>query len=158
MVRVVPRDASVPRAASVTPVSLEQTAEGFRSVQALRADGTMPQVVERYFSWLPRIFVGFVTVVERDEVRDVVLNLMGAPAIRLRQRIRTDDRVVYDVVGGWLAHPGGSFEFVRGRPGRALAILDGFRPRLPNWIYRRTHGAVHAAVMQLFKSSLPEAG
>ena len=55
----------------------------------------------------------------------------------------------YQVIGGALARPGGLFRFSAGQQG-GVASLTGFRPRLPLWIYRLSHGPMHRWTMARF--------
>lgn len=140
-----------------TPVDLDFVGPGFLSVQALNSlpAETMGMTMDRYFAWLRKAFRGTVQVRGDANSDDVTMSLAGVPAIRLRRREGgNDDRVSYDVVGGALAKKGGVFEFVRGPDGKSHAILEGFRPRLPGWLYTRTHGAVHVGVMNRFAADL----
>lgn len=137
-------------------VDLEWIGSGFTSIQRLGTtdDATMPDTADRYFRWLPRAFRGLVQVRGDARTAEVVLSLAGVPAIRLRTRARAPDGITFDVVGGALARPGGTFSFVRRRGGGASAVLEGFRPRLPGWLYTRTHGPVHVSVMKHFAAHL----
>ena len=135
---------------------LERVNGGGRSVQTLPAAGgvEMPEFMDAYFRWLQRAFRGAVTVSGGacDEV--VVMYLLGVPAVRLRRRSSDAARIVYEVQGGALARHGGIFEFTRVEEDLAMAVLSGFQPRLPWWVYRRTHGRLHASVMRSFGRSL----
>ncbi len=137
-------------------VDIEHVDGAFRSVQRLTSAGVadMPALVDRYFGWLQEFFFGVVRVLGRSRDERVVMRVLGVPAIRLRQLSRTPQRVVYAVEGGVLAKPGGEFVFASGPDDDAVAVLRGFRPRLPPWLYERTHGPVHASVMRKFCRSL----
>lgn len=133
-------------------VGIEHIDGGFRSVQRLGVlDGTeMPALAEQYFQWLQRAFRGLVKVRGSTRGETVVMHLLGVPAIRLRRHSCVAEQVVYRVEGGALARSGGEFLFTRAEDAHVVAVLQGFQPRLPGWLYRRTHGPFHASVMRRF--------
>jgi hypothetical protein len=138
------------------PVDIERTGDSFRSVQRLHAEHTegMHTTMGRYFDWLTTVFKGAVGVSGGTDSEAVVLTLFGVPAIRLKHLSTTDTEISYTVEGGALALKGGRFAFIRQADAGALAVLEGFRPRLPGWLYMRTHGLAHARIMQRFSRFL----
>ncbi len=139
----------------LTPVDLVRRDTGYVSVQRLdaRAETSMSELADQYFDWLGRAFRGLVRVRGRAADDAVVMRLAGVPAIRLRRVGVDEDALRFEVVGGALARSGGSFSFVRHRGG-AQVILEGFLPRLPAWLYARTHGPVHVQTMNRFAAHL----
>lgn len=99
-----------------------------------------------YFGWLDRAWWPLVRVrvLPDGGVRAALLGL-----ILLRLARPAADRPDYEVVGGLLARPGGTFCF-SASGGEVVAALRGFRPRLPMWLYRLTHGPVHVLTMARF--------
>jgi hypothetical protein len=103
-----------------------------RSVHVLgtQIDLDAGQIAQQYFAWLTTQLLGLIGVRHHDTEP---------------QRHR------YGVIGGWLvAAPAGTFEFLCTSEQTAYAVLDGFRPRLPWWLYRMTHAFVHDWVMCRF--------
>jgi len=143
----------------IEPVDLERRDDGFRSVQQLSANPheEMTVTMQRYFDWLQSTFRGVVAVTRDSAADSIVLFFAGAPAIRLQHRRSSVGRVEYAVMGGLLARRNGEFSFVRKQDGTTLAILDGFRPRLPEWLYARTQGRIHALIMRRFSRALESA-
>ena len=141
-----------PIATRPVPVDLRRDPDGFRSVQLLAtaAPEPMSALMDLYLGWLVGVFRGLVTVAGDTTSDRIVMSLAGVPAIRLRRLERSDTRMVYEIVGGTLARPGGTFEFLRVTDRQAAALLIGFGPRLPGWFYRWTHGRVHVSVMKHF--------
>ena len=148
-----PRDIDGPGCSAADLVSVDGQ---FRSAQRLEVDVhvAMPALADRYFEWLQRVFRGLVMVEGRTPDEEVVMRVLGVPAVRLRRTECDGDRMRYAVEGGALARRGGEFVFERVGARDAIAILQGFRPRLPPWLYRHTHGRVHTSVMRRFRRYL----
>ena len=123
-----------------------------RSVHVLgtQLDLDAGQIAQQYFAWLTTQLLGLIGVRHHDSDR-IDLLLLGLPAVKLTQLDTEPQRHRYGVIGGWLvAAPAGTFEFLCTSEQTAYAVLDGFRPRLPWWLYRMTHAFVHDWVMCRF--------
>ena len=95
---------------------------------------TGAELASLYWTWLDGAWGPLVRV--RTIGERVVILQAGAPGS-------------YQVIGGALARPGGQFRFSAGQQG-SVASLTGFRPRLPLWIYRLSHGPMHRWTMARF--------
>lgn len=96
-----------------------------------------------YWAWLDGAWGPFVAVSVRPDA--VFIRLMGLTAIHLGATSPGD----YEVRGGLLARPGGRLRFHATAALAVAALLD-FRPTLPVWLYRRTHGPIHEHTMRRF--------
>lgn len=112
----------------------------------LRSPG---EVSELYWRWLTRAWGPLVSV--SREPSTVHIRVLGLDAIRLEG----GGAGSFDVAGGALAQAGGRFGF-RSERGVVVASLEGFRPRLPLWIYRLSHGPLHEWTMRRFGQHLSE--
>lgn len=111
-------------------------------------------VAEAYFRWLDGAWGPLVRV--RGEVdAGIEIRLVGVVVLRLERR--AGPGVVFEVAGGALARAGGTFSFSEA-PGAVEVALAGFRPRLPMWVYRVSHGPVHAVTMGRFGGWLSRRG
>jgi hypothetical protein len=109
-----------------------------------RASGRTGEAVAReYWSWLDGAWGPFVRVQVAAE--GVCIFLFGLKAISLASADPGD----YAVRGGLLARPGGTFRFFC-TPEHAVAALLDFRPTLPHWLYRLSHGRAHEWTMRRF--------
>jgi hypothetical protein len=108
-----------------------------------RAQRSGASLAGLYWAWLDRAWGPLVRV--NAGVDEVNIRLLGLSAIVLRARGAGD----YAVQGGLLARPGGRFQF-RSTEAHAEAALEEFRPTLPTWLYRSTHGVAHEWTMRRF--------
>lgn len=110
----------------------------------VRTPGRSGEDVARlYWAWLDRAWGPLVSVqVAPGAVR---IRLLGVTAIALTTTAVDE----YAVVGGLLARAGGSLRFTSA-PDHAEAALLGFRPALPIWLYRLSHGPMHDWTMRRF--------
>lgn len=108
-----------------------------------------------YFDWLDSRLSPFLFV-DRDDPETVCFRLggFGTPLLVLEPVPTADpQRSIFRVTGGLVARQGGDqrFEFRTHPIHRDLIVaLVGFRPALPNWLYRTTHALVHGIIMWLF--------
>ncbi len=110
---------------------------------------TAESVARSYWSWLDGAWGPLVHVNVADNT--VVISLLGAQAITLQATSPAD----YAVRGGLLARPGGHFRFSC-TPEHAVAALLDFRPALPLWLYRLSHGPAHTWTMRRFGRHLAQ--
>lgn len=126
------------------------------SVQWIDLDGRAARLdlaaLERaYFAWVPRISAGLMGPEPGGAGRDAPLRLGVRPwtwpeAIRMATPGVTPGRRSRAILGGLLAHAGGSLAFEaepRGGLTRIRVALLGFRPRLPLAVYLRTQRRLH---------------
>jgi hypothetical protein len=119
------------------------------------AVATARELADLYFSWLARAWGPLVRVDDARPAR-LAIRLLGARAIDL-QAADGDADARFRVQGGLLARPGGEFCFeVDGDDARIS--LTGFRPRLPLWLYRWSHGPAHTWTMARFGRFLRRRG
>ena len=116
------------------------------------------QIMPLYCQLLGLISFGLVrgfndTVAKRFSI---VWNFPRQSLLEFDEGIVTADRVVFRIRGGFLsAGERGKFEFRILPEGRGLlAVVDGFEPRLPWWIYRFTQAIMHLLVMRAFAYQL----
>lgn len=100
-----------------------------------------------YWTWLNTAWGPLVNV--RLDEEQVTILALGLPAIVLR----TTGPGSYALEGGFLAQPGGVFAF-RSFEAEVETALEEFRPALPLWLYRPTHGLAHLWTMQRFRRHL----
>lgn len=101
------------------------------------------EVARLYWIWLDRAWGPLVSV--QVAPGGVHIRLLGVTAIALTTTAVGE----YAVVGGLLAQAGGSLRFTS-TPDQAVAALLGFRPALPIWLYRISHGPMHDWTMRRF--------
>ncbi len=119
---------------------------------------TALDVANLYFQWLPKFFRPFIMV--NVEENDVYFKAPGLTLLHLQKSDKRGDinRVIYYVVGGFLASKksfNGRLEF-RWMPAQKcylIGLLD-FRPALPWMIYKFTQAIVHLFVMNKFSKYL----
>lgn len=110
---------------------------------ALAPGRTGEAVAREYWAWLDGAWGPLVGVQVASE--GVCIRLCGLEAISLASTGTGD----YAVLGGLLARPGGTFCF-SSTPEHAVAALLDFRPALPHWLYRMSHGLAHEWTMRRF--------
>ncbi len=115
-------------------------------------------VADAYFAWLPRGMRPFVRVTQLS-VPGCAFWLAGFPhpllELTLDGASSDETRAVFRVSGGWLSSPDargrGTFEFRSVLGGDlVMALVSGFEPRLPWFIYKATQAIVHLWVMKAF--------
>lgn len=104
---------------------------------------TGAEVARQYWTWLDGAWGALVDV--EVTAAGVHIQLLGLRAIELSTTGAGD----YAVRGGLLAKPGGRFRFSC-TPEDAVAALLAFRPALPLWVYRLSHGLAHEWTMRRF--------
>ncbi len=130
------------------------------SLQRMTSPKTLTalDVANLYFQWLPKFFRPFIMV--NVEENDVYFKAPGLTLLHLQKSDKRGDinRVIYYVVGGFLASKksfNGRLEF-RWMPAQKcylIGLLD-FRPALPWMIYKFTQAIVHLFVMNKFSKYL----
>ena len=129
----------------------------------LTEDIDVNEIAERYFNWLPWIFVPFIKISQQKEwvkfyflARHKYLCLLNLR--KSDEPISLGHRCVFYVIGGLLSNQrtfDGRFEFCYIQPTKSLVIaLLNFRPALPWFIYKYTQALVHLLVMQSFACHL----
>jgi hypothetical protein len=119
---------------------------------------SLTQIMPLYCQLLGRMSLGLIrgfsdTVAKRFSI---VWNFPRFSLLEFDEGVVTEDRVVFRIRGGLLSvAEHGKFEFRILPEGRGLlAVVDGFQPRLPWWIYRFTQAIMHLLVMQAFARKL----
>lgn len=115
---------------------------------------SLVEMTHLYFSWLPTLFGGLVRVSKDEELKNVSINFVGLPLLKLERNFN-DKRlgVFFWIVGGLLARRGGSFSFTVNEA-QLITSLNDFSPRLPWPIYMITQYPIHNRVMFLFSQHL----
>jgi len=114
---------------------------------AITSSECADEVASEYFNWLSTAWGPLVQV--RISAQAIIIQLLRQPAIRMKAIATHQSIVGFEIVGGFLARPGGRMTF--SRSGDAVQVnLEEFKPRLPLWIYRFTHGPVHEWTMARF--------
>lgn len=102
--------------------------------------------VDDYFAWLGRTVPALRVL---DDGSRVTLRLLGLPLIVMQRRPATQTTQVLDVVGGLVAQAHGTFVFTVD-DGELVTAMEGYRSKLPTWLYMRTQYVVHEIVMRAF--------
>ena len=100
-------------------------------------------VAQEYWRWLDRAWGPLVSVHVTE--LGVRIRLLGIDAVVLAMT----GMGLYEICGGLLARAGGQFRFSCTADHAEAALLD-FRPALPTWLYRLSHGPVHEWTMRRF--------
>ena len=108
---------------------------------------TSSELAELYWVWLDKAWGPLVQV--RSDQDSVDIHVLTMSVIRLERQGSSG----FAVAGGVLARPGGRFHF-HTMADILIASLEGFRPRLPLWLYRLSHGPMHEWTMRRFGSHL----
>lgn len=132
---------------------MKPESSGIDSIQRypMAWDCSPAALADAYFRWLDHAWGRLVRV--DISSTEVTIKLFALAAIRLVPDEPTASHASFRVLGGALARPGGVFVF-RAPPGQVVFELLGFRPVLPLWLYRCTHGPVHVWTMIRFARSL----
>ena len=135
-----------------------------RSVQRLPmpARWTAAKVAQEYLAWLPRFFAPLLRVETDGDQTRFLLWQFRKPLLVLTHvpERSTDDRELFFITGGLLAHVAGRgargrLEFREVLSGEAvLAAVHDFQPRMPWWLYTVTQARVHLWVMRSFARHL----
>lgn len=126
----------------------EMAVHSVSSVQRgpIRAREAAAFFVDDYFVWLDQTVPGLRVI---DDGTRVTLRLFWLPLVIMERRVATATTQVLDVVGGLVAHPQGTFTFTVDDE-ELVTAMEGYRSKLPMWLYRRTQFIVHEIVMQAF--------
>lgn len=139
----------------------ESNPANVRSVQRLPLPREFDafRLSEEYFRWLPKLFLGLISVRTLGDKRSFHLKPFPSAALELErsQSRSTPDRVLYYVRGGYLRHSEdkGRFEFrLSWNRKFAIAAIHEFRPRLIWQFYSVTQAKIHLYVMRAFARHL----
>lgn len=136
-----------------------------RSVQRLPVpnDRSATWVAQEYARWLPKFMWPFLRVERKDQDLHFCLRMVRTPLLRMRylETRSTEDRAVFQVIGGLLSRPTpegappARLEFRLVNEGQqVVAAVHEFRPRLPWMVYSLTQAQIHLGVMLAFRHHL----